>query len=81
MFKITTETVHKIMCNAVREITKNPIHYKWLLEYNLGLAFSSHVSWIVAKDYDTVLDDKEFNLLVRLVCEHYVEYMVTEYER
>ena len=79
MFKITYETVYDIMDKALSEIYKNPIHLKWLHEYNLGLAFSSHVSFILAKDYDTILNDKDLEFLVRGVCEFYLESLETWY--
>lgn len=81
MFKITTETIHEVMIKAMHDIANNPIHLKWLQEYNLNLAFSSHVSWIVARDYETVLNDRDFNFLMWKVCKHYIEYMdVSSYE-
>ena len=75
MFKITKEIVNDIMDKALHEIINNPIHFKWLFEYNLNLAFSSHVSWIVARDYDTVLDDVDFQYLLSHVCESYIKFM------
>lgn len=75
MFEITKESVHEIMIKALHEITRNPIHFKWLLEYNLALAFSSHVSFIVAREYNTVLDVADFNYLLRRVCESYIKFM------
>ena len=75
MFKITYEIVQEVMTKALKEIKKNPIHFKWLLEYNLNLAFSSSVSFIVAKDYDTVLDSADFQYLLSHVCEAYINYI------
>lgn len=80
MFKITYETVYDIMVKALDKIADNEIHSRWLKEYNLGLAFSSHISWIVARDYDTVLNDKDLEYLVRGVCELYIESLGTWYE-
>ena len=81
MFKITRESIHEVMIKALHEINDNPIHLKWLLEFNLSLAFSSHVSWIIARDYETVLNDRDFDFLMFRICKHYISYMdVSSYE-
>ena len=74
MFKITSESIHEVMLKAVHDIHDNPIHLEWLLEYNLNLAFSSHVSFILARDYETVLNDRDFKFLMNRVCKHYIDY-------
>ena len=79
MFKITTETIHEVTLKALYEVTKNTIHFEWLLEYNLNLAFSSHVSWIVARDYETVLNERDFDFLMYRVCKHYIDNMDVSY--
>lgn len=75
MFKITKESIHKVMIKALYEICKNPIHLKWLLEYNLNLAFSSHVSFIVARDYETVLNERDFECLIDRICVEYIKFV------
>lgn len=79
MFKITTESIHDVMVEALHEIADNPIHSKWLKEYNLSLAFSSHVSFIVARNYEVVLDERDFNYLMKRICEHYIDNMDVSY--